>query len=62
MIDELNDYSFRISTDKLEHEFQCTICLNPINDCYITRCGHVYCKHCIEEAVNRHHRCPFCTQ
>lgn len=33
-----------------------------ISDCYVTRCGHVYCKACIEETVGRHHRCPFCTQ
>jgi hypothetical protein len=46
----------------LELEFQCTVCLNPIDDCYITRCGHVYCKKCIEETINRHHRCPFCNQ
>lgn len=46
----------------MEHEFQCTVCLNPIADCYITRCGHVYCRNCIEEAVGRHHRCPFCNQ
>ena len=59
---DLQEYNFRINTEKLEHEFTCTICLNPINDCYITRCGHVYCYRCIEEAVNRHHRCPFCNQ
>lgn len=40
--------TIKISIDKLESEFQCTICLNPISDAYITRCGHVYCKGCIE--------------
>lgn len=54
--------SFKIGTEKLESEFQCTVCLNPIDDAYVTRCGHVFCKGCIAESIGRHHRCPFCNQ
>jgi hypothetical protein len=28
----------------------------------MTKCGHTFCKGCIEEMINRFHRCPLCNQ
>jgi len=25
-----------------------------------TRCGHIFCKKCIETAITAHHICPTC--
>lgn len=60
MREEGGNRDFKISLRTLEKEFLCNICFNEIDDCYITRCGHIYCRGCIYEAINRHHRCPFC--
>merc|ERR1712169_22424 len=53
--------------DKLEvplrvfvDEFSCPICFEWIEDCLMTPCGHVFCQKCIEECLNRSHKCPSC--
>lgn len=30
--------------EALTKELQCAICLNEIDDCGMTKCGHVFCK------------------
>jgi len=36
------------------------VCFEPITDCFITPCGHNFCKGCIFECINRKHSCPCC--
>lgn len=43
----MDNRDFKISLRELEKEFLCNVCFNEIEDCYITRCGHVHCKKCI---------------
>ena len=31
-----------------------------IDDCHMTPCGHVFCKDCLLECVNRNNKCPSC--
>ncbi|KAK7499693.1 hypothetical protein BaRGS_00009034 [Batillaria attramentaria] len=49
-----------IPVGKLEEYFQCSICLNTMQQVVVTSCGHRYCDKCIREWVDRHHSCPCC--
>ncbi|KAL4468182.1 hypothetical protein ABPG72_017163 [Tetrahymena utriculariae] len=52
---------FIVEGQSLLKEFECTVCQLYIKQAHITKCGHVFCKECILESINRHHRCPFCS-
>ena len=41
-------------------QFDCAVCYELIKNCYMTPCGHNFCKHCISECLNRKHICPLC--
>jgi SNF2 family DNA or RNA helicase len=41
-------------------EDECAICLSKIEDCTVTKCGHLFCKECIETAVKTQRKCPHC--
>jgi len=55
------DINLSIPLRSIYEEFFCPICFETITNCYITTCGHNFCKHCIEECLNRKHQCPFCS-
>ncbi|KAG8927445.1 hypothetical protein FRC03_009252 [Tulasnella sp. 419] len=40
----------------------CPICMQPSTPMAVTRCGHVYCKECIEECLAIKAECPTCRQ
>ncbi|KAK0607230.1 hypothetical protein LWI29_011782 [Acer saccharum] len=40
--------------------FNCPICIGPLKDATTTRCGHIYCKECIEKAIAAQSKCPTC--
>ena len=43
----------QIFTDRnLQNEFQCKICLNVIQQCYSTQCGHLFCSKCIMKQLS----------
>ncbi|KEH40848.1 zinc finger, C3HC4 type (RING finger) protein [Medicago truncatula] len=42
------------------HGFKCPICMAPFVEETTTRCGHIFCKKCIETAITAHHICPTC--
>jgi hypothetical protein len=44
----------------LTDQIVCPICLEEINSCQITSCGHVFCGACIRESLDRRHICPLC--
>ncbi|KAL4481459.1 hypothetical protein ABPG74_007548 [Tetrahymena malaccensis] len=52
---------FTVEGQSLLKEFECNVCQLYIKQAHITKCGHVFCKECILESINRHHRCPFCS-
>lgn len=56
------DLHLTIPIKNLMEEFVCPICFNRISDCYITPCGHNFCKNCIYECLNRKHQCPCCNK
>jgi hypothetical protein len=50
---QIIDYSY------INHE--CSICLTYVNDNIIkTKCGHFFCKKCIERWISKHNNCPMC--
>ena len=57
------DEQIKISVEDIVGQFaECIICFQTFNDPYITKCGHTFCKECIQEVVNRQHKCPVCNQ
>ncbi|XP_022935007.1 uncharacterized protein LOC111441975 [Cucurbita moschata] len=39
---------------------RCAICIEALVEETTTKCGHVFCKSCIETAIATQHRCPIC--
>ena len=60
----------KIAIDEVLDRYECPICMCKLNEPYITKCGHTFCKVrlcfllmrqvCISECVNRQHECPEC--
>ncbi|BBN69868.1 RING/U-box superfamily protein [Prunus dulcis] len=40
--------------------FSCPICLGPLSEETSTKCGHIFCKMCIEASIKVQHKCPTC--
>jgi len=60
MMDLDHDLAIKVSADLIIKEFECPVCFGTLTDAYSTKCGHVFCKGCIEECLNRRHECPNC--
>ncbi|KAI5599817.1 hypothetical protein POPTR_002G245500v4 [Populus trichocarpa] len=43
-----------------EPTFNCPICLCPLVEEMSTKCGHIFCKACISDAIKRQAKCPTC--
>ncbi|KAL0691595.1 hypothetical protein Bca4012_091274 [Brassica carinata] len=43
-----------------EPKFNCPICMCPFNEEMSTKCGHIFCKSCIKEAISCQAKCPAC--
>lgn len=43
-----------------EPVFNCPICLAPFVDSVTTKCGHIFCKTCIEASIKAKPSCPTC--
>ena len=40
---------------------RCSVCRDRFKEVAITRCFHLFCRHCIDENIrNRHRKCPAC--
>ena len=37
-------------------EYHCHICHLPLREPVLTRCGHRYCKKCLDEAIKRYEK------
>ena len=40
--------------NEVEDDFQCLICHLPLKEPVLTRCGHRFCKGCLEEHFRRY--------
>lgn len=57
---EDTDLAIKIPVDLVLKEYECPVCFETIKDASVTKCGHSFCKGCIEECLNRRHECPNC--
>ncbi|KAJ5317953.1 hypothetical protein PENANT_c004G10176 [Penicillium antarcticum] len=45
---------------QIESQEPCPICLDNLDQPVITACAHAYCRGCIEQVIERQHKCPLC--
>ncbi|OAX84217.1 hypothetical protein ACJ72_01403 [Emergomyces africanus] len=45
---------------KIESQEMCAICLETLHQPVITPCAHTFDLSCIEQAIERQHKCPLC--
>lgn len=57
---EDTDLPVTISIHAISDYFICSICMCPMKETHMTKCGHRYCGKCIQEWVDRQHKCPCC--
>ena len=51
---EKKQASIKIHIDEvLAKHCECTICCDVFKEPQLTKCGHTFCKNCIEEVINR---------
>ncbi|KAL5360340.1 SNF2 family N-terminal domain-containing protein [Aspergillus floccosus] len=44
----------------IENQEMCAICLDTLEQPVITACAHAFDRNCIEQVIERQHRCPLC--
>lgn len=53
--------SFKICiNESLQKNCECSVCFDIFKDAAMTKCGHTFCKVCIDEIVDIQHKCPVC--
>jgi len=52
--------SLKIDSGELLSSLECSVCCGEYTDPVLTKCGHTYCRGCIEECISRNHECPEC--
>ncbi len=45
----------------LQEELKCPICVETIQDAFVTACGHTFCYPCISTHLKNKHSCPSCS-
>lgn len=45
---------------QIESQEVCAICLDNLEQPVITACAHAFCRSCIEQVIERQHKCPLC--
>ncbi|KAL4980203.1 SNF2 family N-terminal domain-containing protein [Aspergillus desertorum] len=45
---------------RIESQETCPICLDVLETPVITACAHAFDRDCIEQVINRQHKCPMC--
>lgn len=45
---------------KIESQEACPVCLDALNEPVITACAHTFDYSCIEQVIERQHKCPMC--
>ncbi|KAH8702541.1 putative SNF2 family helicase [Talaromyces proteolyticus] len=45
---------------RIESQETCAVCLDNLEEPVITACGHAFDKSCIEQVIERQHKCPLC--
>lgn len=45
---------------QIESQEMCAICLDYLENPVISACAHAFCRGCIEQVIERQHKCPLC--
>ncbi|PON57243.1 Cdk-activating kinase assembly factor [Trema orientale] len=48
------------ASEAVAPSFNCPICIGPMSEETSTKCGHIFCKKCIEAAIKVQRKCPTC--
>lgn len=48
------------SSKESEKEETCSVCLDTIENRVITKCGHMFCKECLDMCLEQRNTCPYC--
>ncbi|KAL9275276.1 E3 ubiquitin-protein ligase RNF4-like protein [Drosera capensis] len=43
-----------------EPAFSCPVCMGPLVEEMSTKCGHIFCKSCIQASIHAQKKCPTC--
>ncbi|KAH8581906.1 zinc finger protein [Cryptosporidium sp. chipmunk genotype I] len=63
---QIDDYDKEINTLKSENQelltlMKCSVCRDKVKDTVINRCGHLFCRDCIDRNLSsRNRKCPLC--
>ncbi|OII72472.1 uncharacterized protein cubi_00467 [Cryptosporidium ubiquitum] len=63
---QIDDYDKEINTLKSENQelltlMKCSVCRDKVKDTVINRCGHLFCRECIDRNLSsRNRKCPLC--
>ena len=55
--------TFKELVIRYKHNYECVICLSnmkPDNIAVTNKCGHIFCKNCLETWKETHNTCPNC--
>ncbi|KAE8076289.1 hypothetical protein FH972_014951 [Carpinus fangiana] len=61
--DKIKKSNVSVLHSEPQHErpiFSCAICMGQLIEETSTKCGHIFCKKCIEVAIATQHKCPTC--
>lgn len=54
------EFTLKVPVDPLLKDLECPVCFEHLTQPMLTKCGHTFCKDCLEECINRRHECPHC--
>ncbi|KAH8277476.1 hypothetical protein KR026_011388, partial [Drosophila bipectinata] len=54
----------QLDQSKEDDTYNCPVCLDSVRrrEPVSTKCGHVFCRVCIEGAIRTTHKCPMCNK
>lgn len=56
----VNTHPKIVETGSQLPSLSCPICMGPLKEETSTKCGHIFCKMCIDAAIKVQHKCPTC--
>ncbi|EDV47960.2 E3 ubiquitin-protein ligase complex slx8-rfp subunit slx8 isoform X3 [Drosophila erecta] len=56
--------SREVNLSQKEDSYKCPVCMDSVTkrEPVSTKCGHVFCRECIQTAISATHKCPMCNK
>merc|ERR1711962_1041574 len=48
------------TAEKKNSDYLCLVCFDLISEAHMTKCGHTFCRVCLERSIETNRRCPKC--